>query len=173
MAVFRRREKSPGPFKHYSEYRPYVREDFSDCCAYCLTSELLGGGPESFELDHFRPKSLPQFASFESHFYNLYYSCRPCNLIKGNRWPDSHLETLGYGFVDLCAEAFSDHFEEDPEGVWKPLSRRAEYTLERLRLNRAHLCEIRRLLRSLAAKRRLPAVNWDIPAREQIRKLLD
>ena len=91
MAVFCRRETPPGPFQHYSAYRPYVREDFSECCAYCLLSEFLRAGLENFELDHFRPKSLPEFAHLVNDFYNLYYACHPCNHIKGNRWPDPGL----------------------------------------------------------------------------------
>ena len=147
MAVFRRRGSPPGPFKHYSAYRPFVREDFEECCAYCLLHEILAAGQESFELDHFRPRSLPGFAALAHDFYNLYYTCRPCNLLKGNAWPDHSLEAAGYGFLDLCAETFSAHFQEESDGSWLPLSRRAEYTLERLRLNRTHLVKIRRYLR--------------------------
>lgn len=172
MAVFRRRESPPGPFKHYSAYRPFVREDFAECCAYCLLHELLAAGSENFELDHFRPRSLPGFAFLGTDFYNLYYACRPCNHAKGNTWPDSSLEAEGYGFLDLCSEAFSAHFHEEEDGSWRPLSRRAEYTLERLRLNRAHLVTIRRYLREIAEARGVDSLNWDVPAKEQIQALL-
>lgn len=173
MAVFRRRETPPGPFQHYSEYRPYVREDFSECCAYCLLSEFWRAGRENFELDHFRPKSLPQFAHLVNDFYNLYYACHPCNHIKGNRWPDLDKEAQGYGFLDLCAEKFSNHFEEDEKGFWRPLSLRGIYTLERLNLNKGHLVEIRGKLRILAARKGRPPIDWNHPAREQIQVLLD
>lgn len=172
MAVFRRRETPPGPFKQYSAYRPFVREDFVECCAYCLIPEFLSGGPESFELDHFRPKSLPEFSGFVGDFYNLYYSCRPCNHAKGDTWPSSFLESHGYCFLDFCAESFSGNFQEEPDGSWTPLSRQAEYTLERLRLNRAHLVEIRLLLRHIAEAKRAQSMDWNVPAREQLRALL-
>jgi HNH endonuclease len=171
LAVFRRRESPPGPFKRYSAYRPFVREDFAECCAYCLLHEILAAGPENFELDHFRPRSLPGFTRLDNDFYNLYYACRPCNHAKGNTWPPS-LEAEGYGFLDLCSEAFSAHFHEREDGSWRPLSRRAEYTLERLRLNRAHLVTIRCYLREIAEERGVGPLNWDMPAKEQIQALL-
>ena len=169
MAVFRRRISPPSPVKHYSEYRPVVREDFQECCAYCLLHEDWAAGQENFELDHFRPKSLPQFAGLATDFYNLYYACHPCNHIKGRAWPDPSLEANGYVFLDFCAEAFSSHFQENADGSWKPLSRGAEYTLERLRLNRKHLVRIRLLLRTLASESGARILDWDVPAREQLR----
>ncbi|MFL6195890.1 MAG: hypothetical protein ACJ75H_17050, partial [Thermoanaerobaculia bacterium] len=128
-------------------------------------------GPENFEIDHFRPKSLPRFADRVNDFYNLYYTCHPCNQIKGDRWPDPALELLGYGFLDLCVDSYSDHFEEAADGTWSPRSRQAEYTLAKLRLNRSHLVRIRGYLRELAARKRYPLIDWNRPAAEQIQAL--
>jgi hypothetical protein len=173
LAVFRRRDLPPILVKHYSEYRPLVREDFEECCAYCLLHEILAAGPDNFELDHFRPQSAPGFTHLADDFYNLYYSCHPCNQIKGKAWPDPALEAHGYGFLDLCSDAFSPHFEERADGFWKPLSRRAEYTLERLRLNRLHLVKIRRYLREIAVERGCDPLDWDVPLRRQFQELLE
>jgi hypothetical protein len=173
LAVFRRRDSPPKPVKHYSEYRPLVREDFEECCAYCLLHEILAAGRDNFELDHFRPKSSPEFMHLANDFYNLYYSCHPCNRIKGDTWPDSALEAGGYGFLDLCSEAFSPHFQERADGLWEPLSRRAEYTVERLRLNRLHLVKIRRYLREIAMERGSEPLDWDVLLRGQIQALLE
>ncbi len=123
-------------------------------------------------MDHFRPKSLPQFASFANDFYNLYYACHVCNHIKGNHWPGREQETVGCGFVDLCAEVFSAHFEEQADGRWRALSRQAEYTLDKLRLNRSHLVKIRRYLREIATIRKLQPLDWDVPLKEQVLRLL-
>ncbi len=170
MAVFRRRETPPAPARHYSEYRPLVRDDFQECCAYCLLHEDWAAGPENFELDHFRPKSLPQFESLARDFYNLYYACHPCNRLKRNAWPDPALEADGYVFVNFCAETFSSHFQENPDGSWSPLSRGGAYTLERLRLNRKHLVRIRRLLRAIASERNAQPIDWNSPARDSLRE---
>ncbi len=151
MAVFSRRESPPPPVTHYSEW---------------------AAGRENFELDHFRPKSLPQFAGLEKDFYNLYYACHPCNHSKRNAWPDDLLEAEGYGFLDFCTDGFSSHFQEENDGSWTPLSRRAQYSLERLRLNRKHLVQLRRLLREIASERGLRPIDWNLPAGEQIRELV-
>lgn len=171
MAVFYRRGSSPGPFSNYLQYRPFVREDFSECCAYCLLPEITAGGREAFELDHFRPKSLPQFAGLANDYYNLYYACHVCNHYKSNHWPAPAQEAAGYGFIDLCSEVFSAHFSEQSDGSWAPLSRHAQYTCDKLRLNRRHLVEIRRLLHEIANLRRMQ-LDWDVPLKDQISILL-
>jgi hypothetical protein len=170
MAIFSRRTPPPEPQDHYLKYRPFVREDFAECCAYCLLHELLAGGESNFQLDHLRPKSLERFAKFIQDFYNLYYACSVCNRYKSNSWPSSELEARGYGFVDFCAEDFSTHFKEGPNGSWIPLTLRAEYTIARIRLNRPHLIEIRRLLQELASHRGRSWAGWEV--RERARQLL-
>jgi hypothetical protein len=174
MAVFNRREVLPAvPGKaSYTKYRPYVREDFCECCAYCLLHEIIAAGQDNFELDHFRPKSNPLFASLVNDFYNIYYSCHVCNHYKGNSWPEPDLEDAGYSFVDLCKEKFSTHFKEEPNGHWLPLTRAGEYTEAKLRLNREHLVEIRGLLREIAQLRGEEPIDWDSPCRNRIKELI-
>jgi hypothetical protein len=153
MAVFVRRSPPPLPARDYRKYRSYVREDFRECCAYCLLREMLAAGADNFELDHFKPKSDSRFRDLESDYYNIYYSCHVCNHYKGAVWPSDELIAAGYRFVDSCNEVFSDHFAEDASGFWTPLSKAGEYTAARLRLNRKHLVEVRALLREVAELR--------------------
>jgi HNH endonuclease len=171
MAVFSRRKTPPEPQDHYSKYRDLVREDFVECCAYCLLHEIIAAGAGNFQLDHFRPKSFPQFWHLVNDFYNLYYACSICNRYKSNSWPNAQLEAKGYGFIDLCAEDFSIHFREEPNGWWSPLTLRAEYTEKRLRLNRSHLVDIRRRMREIATGWGEAPFDWDTPSREAIRRL--
>jgi len=172
MSVFLRRQIPPPEANDYTKYRPFIREDFRECCAYCLLHEIIAGGEANFELDHFRPKSHPEFAGLVNDFYNLYYSCHVCNQCKGQAWPDTELIEQDYRFVDLCSENFSDHFREERDGLWMPLSKPGEYTEARLRLNRKHLVEIRLLLRELAMLRNFELIDWDFPSRERIFQLL-
>lgn len=172
MPVFRRRATAPPEVSAYSEYRPLVREDFQQCCAYCLVSEILAGGEENFELDHFRPKSKPEFKQFVKDFYNLYYACHVCNSKKHARWPTPELAAQGCAFVDLCADVFSTHYAVEAEGSWRPLTPSAKYTHEMLRLNRRHLREIRTLLHELAQAASMPSLDWDLPMAPQIERLL-
>ena len=89
MPVFIRRTEPPPIRKDYTIYRPEVREDFTECCAYCLFPEILAGGRENFELDHFHPKSkAAEFEGDVHEFYNLCYSCHVCNRNKGGRVAD-------------------------------------------------------------------------------------
>jgi hypothetical protein len=144
MSHFVRRTPAPEIRGGYQAYRPHVREDFRECCAYCLLHELLAAGPENFELDHFCPRVL--FPERVNDFYNLYYSCHPCNHIKHDKWPSAALQAAGIGLVDLCLDTFAQHFEEREDGTWKLLSPSAAFTIKALRLNRDHLVTIRRLL---------------------------
>ena len=172
MAVFARRDPPPAVESDYRRYRQHVRQDFSECCAYCLLHEFVAGGAANFELDHFRPRSDERFASLAADYYNLYYSCHVCNHYKGASWPSEELAAKGYRFVDPCSDIFSDHFFEDDTGLWIPRSRAGEYTAQRLRLNSTHLIDVRRLLRDVALRRGMPPLNWDRPARDQIAALL-
>lgn len=170
MPVFTRRTEPPPKHNSYRKYRQYVREDFAECCAYCLLHEVLAGGEDNFELDHFRPKSDPHGIAPDD-FYNLYYSCHVCNHYKSDSWPSIDLAERGFRFVDPCSEDFGIHFQPDDNGIWKPLSPAAEYTEARLRLNRRHLVEVRSLLNDIAILRGI-LVDWTFPLKAQISMLL-
>ena len=145
MPHFVRTRPAPQVSGGYRYLRPYVREDFRRGCAYCLLLELLAAGEENFELDHFRPKSL--FPQLTNDFYNLYYTCHPCNRIKLDLWPPPELIARGIGFVDLCSDEFSVHFRQQPDGTWLGRTESGKYTIDKLRLNRKHLVAIRRILK--------------------------
>lgn len=170
-SIFRHRSPAPIQTRNYSRFRPYIREDFAECCAYCLLHERLAGGQEHFELDHFRPKSDPRFQHLEGDYSNLYYSCRACNNTKRAAWPKPELEAKGYRFVDPCQEVFSDHFV-DNDGVWTPRTPAGMYSEERLRLNRSQLVFIRKMLLFLS-KCYGVTVDWDRPLGPQIIHVLD
>ena len=173
MPVFRRRGAAPEVGgRGYSRYREAVREDFAGCCSYCLLHELLAGGPENFEIDHHRPKSLDRFRHLLDDFFNLFYSCHPCNRIKSNHWPSQELLQKGFRFIDYSSESFSEHFIETESGRWLPLSRSGRYSERQLRLNRRHLLEIRALLRDIAALQGKDPIDWNYPCRDQLQVLL-
>jgi len=54
-------------------------------------------------------------------------------------------------FCDLCAQRFANHFVELKNGKWRGRTPSARYTIDALRLNRAHLVELRLVLRKVAA----------------------
>lgn len=163
--IFSHRVPDPFNTRDYRKFRPYIREDFSSCCAYCLLTELLGSGKENFELDHFRPKS--HFPTLISEYKNIYYSCHVCNNTKRASWPSDTLTYQGYRFFDPCSDNFSTHFRE-LNGIWEPTTRVGEYSVERLRLNRDHLVQIRRLLTRMLSELGKSPVNWNKPLTPQI-----
>jgi hypothetical protein len=110
-------------------------------------TELLAGGTENFELDHFRPRAA--FPDLVNDFYNIYYACHPCNHIKLAKWPSQEMETLGYSFVDLCIDDFDKHFKMLPDGEWQGITSAGRYTIDALNLNRQHLVTLRQLLSQL------------------------
>ncbi|MCW5862794.1 MAG: HNH endonuclease [Anaerolineae bacterium] len=167
-SVFSHRDPPPFPTNDYRKYRPALREDFHHCCAYCLLPELFAAGESNFEIDHFRPKSLPRFFHLINEYTNLYYSCHPCNHSKHKYWPSEKLEREGYTFVDMCKDSFSTHFR-DNDGIWEPLTNAGKYTIERLRLNKDDLVELRRYIADMRKDSGAPPLNWDSPSHDQIR----
>lgn len=148
MARFTRTTPAPNVKGGYRAYRPYVRSDFAETCAYCLFPEIWAGGKENFELDHFCPASVCK--DRVNDFFNLYYSCHPCNHIKWGFWPSDEERSRGFVYIDFCKDNFADHYRELPDGRWEPLTPAAEYTLLRLKLNRKHLVNLRNKLKSLS-----------------------
>lgn len=171
-SIFSHRSTVPLSSNDYRRYRPYIREDFQRCCAFCLLPESFAGGEESFEIDHFRPKSKPEFAHLISEYTNLYYVCHVCNNTKRHHWPSSELQELGYRFVDTCEDDFSSHFQ-DKNGEWQPKSPAGMYTEERLRLNRQHLIDTRQRIRELLNLLGAPPINWDKPLTPQVIPITD
>ncbi|WP_438034706.1 Shedu anti-phage system protein SduA domain-containing protein [Sorangium sp. So ce204] len=124
----------------------HLRRDFMGLCAYCRTPDRLAGGIDAFSIETFRPRAL--FPQLAWSYQNLLYACRSCNAAKAAGWPAPREEQAGYRFVDPV-ERFHDHFEETDEGVWRPRTRAAEYTIANLKLNRESLMKTRRFLHQL------------------------
>lgn len=167
-SIFSHRVPAPSA-NDYKKYRPYIREDFHECCAYCLMHEAFARGVENFELDHFKPKS--KFPELRDTYTNIYYSCHPCNQSKAAIWPNPELESQGFRFIDVCKETFSEHFV-DEDGYWKPITNAGRYTEEKIRLNSRHNIHIRRMIKKLLSSLDRP-LDWNIPLKAQVLLLLD
>jgi hypothetical protein len=171
------RNEQPPLLKKYRLYKIYLRKDFQFRCAYCLIHEAHYGGLRNFHVDHFRPKSRPEFHHLVLFYPNLYYACSLCNTFKGAWWPSTADFAAGRRFVDPCKEdAYEKHFElNQNDGTLRPLSVMGEYTLEHIWLDRPQLnkhrlrqLEMRRKwqeCRSLLDANRFPA-EWLAKARQ-------
>jgi len=74
-----RRESDPGPYAHYSSYKPHLKREFRRKCVYCRASDGLIGD-EVFGVDHYLPKS--KFPHLANNWLNLFYACPRCNVLK-------------------------------------------------------------------------------------------
>jgi hypothetical protein len=144
MPVFHRREQPPA-LSDYHGYKPYLRRDFLNRCAYCLLHEgdEFAGGSYAFAIDHFRPKEY--FPHLETTYENLYYTCRWCNRAKWDIWPSEDELGKGYCFVDPCQEdLYLEHSRTDRRtGLLEARSKTGDYTIRNVRLNRRMFASLR------------------------------
>ena len=122
------------------EIRKRVRAYFSQCCAYCRSSEALT--VVTFEVEHILPLSLGGPTEFE----NLGLACPTCNRHKSNRLvgiTDGGLESR---LFHPHSDRWLDHFDWSVSGiVIVGLTDVGTATINLLRMNRPQLVEVRSL----------------------------
>jgi len=148
----------------YGGYRDRLRELFDHKCCYCTLNE----GENDFgyfNIDHFRPKK--KFPHLETAYENLYYACQRCNVYKRDNWiskaagcirncnlcENKKCEDIDYlRFIDPCKEDPLEFFleDEDCQILDKANVLAARYTIEKLRLNRKQLVNLRFSRRELS-----------------------
>lgn len=70
-----------GPvYTAYESYRPWLRDEFSFRCVYCLKREQWGIVRGTFDIDHFVPQQIAP--GRVTDYDNLVYSCAGCNAAK-------------------------------------------------------------------------------------------
>jgi hypothetical protein len=98
----------------------------------------------NFHVDHFRPKSRPEFVELVCSYSNLYLACADCNRNKKGTWPEPGTETVGGRFLDPCEDDLSKHWSIQKDGSFTPTTPEGGYMIAKLRLNRTYLLEWRR-----------------------------
>jgi hypothetical protein len=81
-AAAEHRHHGPSGYSSYESYRPWLRDEFTFRCAYCLLRERWGKYTGEFDLDHFMPQVCD--ASQVADYENLVYCCHSCNSKKGS-----------------------------------------------------------------------------------------
>ncbi|MEO8493515.1 MAG: HNH endonuclease [Planctomycetota bacterium] len=106
-------ERIHGPmgYASYESFRPWLRDEFTFRCVYCLKRETWGQVTGEFELEHFQPQSLAPQLTFD--YFNLVYACRRCNLIKLDQQVDDPLTILSSDFAIVLPDGIiaSDRIE--------------------------------------------------------------
>ena len=73
----------PGGYADYESYRPWLRDEFTFRCVFCLLREQWGHLRGTFDIDHFLPvASHPENVRV---YDNLLYCCATCNAAKGKQ----------------------------------------------------------------------------------------
>ena len=84
------RRHGPQGYADYLSYRPWLRDEFSFRCVYCLRREQWGRVTAEFAVDHFLP--VARHLDRAADYANLLYSCSTCNSRKGDaETPDPSL----------------------------------------------------------------------------------
>lgn len=110
--------------------RQQIRLRANFACEFCGVTETDAGG--QLTVDHYQPKSKGGKDQIE----NLLYCCIRCNQYKQNYWPSQPNEPTIW---HPLAEPQAVHFLSGEAGKLYPLTKTGEFTIKRLRLNRAAL----------------------------------
>jgi uncharacterized protein (TIGR02646 family) len=131
----------------YDEVKQALGEMTQMRCAYCDGD--LRAGPVQEEIDHFRPKSQPEFYALVCAWDNLFLVCGPCNKAKGNRW-ELHLlkpDEIDYDFARYFSYSPRTGELEPNPGASEQDIERARVTIKMLGLNRGKHCTSRMWVR--------------------------
>ena len=112
------------------ELREQVRQRANYACEYCGVSEIDTG--DQLTVDHFQPYA----AGGTDQSDNLVYCCYRCNLYKADYW---HCQPGESVLWNPRLAPMGTHFLTLADGTLYPITATGEFTLRRLRLNRAPL----------------------------------
>ena len=76
------RRHGPAGWQNYRRYRPWLRDEFSFRCVFCLVRELWSDPRRANPVDHFIPRALRP--DLTNDYDNLLYVCPGCNSIKSD-----------------------------------------------------------------------------------------
>ena len=128
-----RRRHDPAGYSDVESFRPWLRDEFSFRCVYCLEREAWSNLAASFEIDHFQPASLHPDKSLD--YENLLYSCRACNAVKRQLRVPNPLKVL-----------LSESVIVNEVGQLEVRNREARRLIELMDLNRPAYSERRRFI---------------------------
>jgi hypothetical protein len=128
------------------EIREQVRQRARRACEFCGVSEVDVGG--LLTIDHFQPQSKGGSDDLD----NLIYCCVRCNQYKQDYWPTCEADPMLW---NPRQGTTSGNFVELDDGQLVAISSPGEFTIRRLRLNRAPLVEYRTRRRQRTEQARL------------------
>ncbi len=120
-------------------------------CSYCDKYPLDGRGDHT--IDHFRPKSHPDFYQEVCHWHNLYIACNGCQSAKKVAYSELFLrpDATDYSFEKYFIYNYLDDSIDIREDISTVDKNRAIYTRDTLGLNDLGLRKAREKARKLYA----------------------
>ena len=117
------RRHGPSGYRDYVSYKPWLRDEFTFTCVFCLVRERwYPNGQAAFSVEHLSPK---KFGRGILDYNNLLYACLQCNSLK----------RALTGIPDPCKDAYGAHLFVNSDGRISPLSKRGAIMLDTFRLN--------------------------------------
>jgi hypothetical protein len=126
------RRHGPQGYADYESYRPWLRDEFSLRCIYCLLREQWGQMRGGHVIDHFL--SVAQHPKRANDYDNLVYACAVCNGVKRDLL-----------IPDATTLLTSPGVWVSTDGVIHADNPEAAYLIELLGLNSARALEVRLL----------------------------
>ena len=144
------RRHAPRGYRDYTSYKPWLRDEFTFQCVYCLCRERWFPDSETaFSVDHLRPHAVAP--EHYTHYDNLVYACSQCNAVRGIA-----------SVPDPTVYAYGRHLQVMDNGYVGARTRMGRELIEICRLNRPHLVSFRRgMLELLAVLRQRSGVHVD------------
>ena len=144
-------QKTPNPTVeaygyHDPRVKEFLRQEGGLRCVYCAVNENVLGGIQAFHVEHYRPKSKPEFRALENALSNLFYACPICNRFKSNDWPaEPHRLFKNSSYPDPSSVDYTILFNVNSKnGSVVGTKVASKYIVERLYFNRPQLILERR-----------------------------
>lgn len=145
-----RRRHGPADYTDYASYRPWLEDEFSFRCVYCL-KRMVWAPTGGWAVDHLIPQH--EAPELECEYDNLVFACQFCNSQKGcKRVPDP------------CKVAYGACLRVEPDGRVTPLNAYGCRLVRVLSLNHswqvAERLKTRKVLSMLARHDRTVFEEW-------------
>jgi hypothetical protein len=140
------RRHGPAGYENYGDYKPWLRDEFTFRCVYCLERETwYPNRAASFSADHFVPVVLDP--DRERDYSNLVYACTRCNSVK---------QAL-IALLDPTVVALGDHVRVVASGAIEALTPQGQQLIDLFHLDKPPAVEVREeYLLLLRAKKEQP-----------------
>ena len=126
------RRHGPTGYADYASYRPWLRDEFTFRCVFCLRREIWSAVIGEFAIDHFEP--VANRPDKTTDYDNLLYACAACNVRKADQFVADPRTALSRESMDVGID-----------GSIEACSRQARQVVRVLQLDGPEMTEFRAL----------------------------